>query len=83
MGVLCDYFRAPGVDEVRAFLDNNDGASPVEAFDGIDLKWIDPGVILGRLVGLATDQEWSTGLVNDHLIWPAGAEQDMDLPLIA
>jgi hypothetical protein len=78
MGVLYDYFRAPEVDQVRDLLDENDGFSPVERFEGIDLKWIDPGVILGKLVGFATGQEWSTSLVIDRLIWPVGAEQEMD-----
>ncbi|GIM96140.1 hypothetical protein [Paractinoplanes toevensis] len=78
MGVLYDYFRAPGPAEVREHLDENDGESPVpSAFDGIELKSIDPTVLLGRLVGLATDREWSPDLAHDQLIWPAGAEQDM------
>lgn len=79
MGVLYDYFRAPGVPEVRRHLDENDGSTPVPApFDGLDLKSIDPGVILGRLIGFATAREWTVDLVADHLIWPEGAEQDME-----
>ncbi|OJF15920.1 hypothetical protein EDD30_1270 [Couchioplanes caeruleus] len=77
MGVLFDYFRAPGVDEVRSHMNENDAFSPVpETFDGIELKTIDPGVILGRLLGFATGRDWSTDLVGDRLIWPEGGEQD-------
>lgn len=78
MGVLFDYFRAPGVAEVRRHMDENDAFSPVPVtFDGIELKTIDPSVILGQLVGFVTDREWSTDLVDERLIWPEGGEQDM------
>jgi hypothetical protein len=78
MGVLYDYFRAPGVAEVRRHMDENDAFSPVPAtFDGIELKTIDPSVILGKLVGVVTGREWSTDLVDDRLIWPEGGEQDL------
>ncbi len=79
MGVLYDYFRAPSAAEVRRHLDEHDGSSPVPAtFDGIELKTIDPAVILGQLVGFAIGQEWGLDLVNERLIWPEGAEQDME-----
>lgn len=78
MGVLFDYFRAPSEADVRRQMDEDDAFSPVPAtFDGIELKTIDPGVILGKLVAIATDQEWSTDLVDDRLIWPEGGEQDI------
>jgi hypothetical protein len=77
MGVLYDYFRAPGVAEVHRHMGDNDGFSPVPAtFDGIDLKNIDPSVTLGQLVGFATGREWSTDLVDERLIWPEGGEHD-------
>ena len=77
MGVLFDYFRAPGEAEVRQHLDENDAFSPVPAtFDGIELKTIDPAVILGQLVGFVIGRQWSTELVNDRLIWPVDGEQD-------
>ncbi|MBU2664914.1 hypothetical protein KOI35_15535 [Actinoplanes bogorensis] len=79
MGVLYDYFRAPSLAQVRAHMDENDAHSPVPGtFDGIELKNFDPGVVLGRLVGFVTGQEWNTELVRDRLIWPEGAEQDME-----
>ncbi len=59
-------------------MDENHASSPVPAtFDGIDLKTIDPTVILGKLVASVTGQQWSTDLVDDRLIWPEGGEQDM------
>lgn len=35
MGVLYDYFRAPGVDEVRAHMDEHGYGSTLGAFDGL------------------------------------------------
>lgn len=78
MGVLFDYFRAPGVAEVRRHMDENDASSPMpETFDGFWLKHIDPSVVLGQLVGFVTDRESTTDLADDRLIWPEGGEQDM------
>ena len=78
MGVLFDYFRAPGAAQVRRRLDENDASSPVPAtFDGVELKTIDPTVILGRLVAFASGREWSPGLIEDRLVWPEGGEQDV------
>ena len=75
MGVLFDYFRAPGEAEVRQHMDENNAFSPVpETFDGIELKTIDPAVILGQLVGFVAAQQ----PVDDRLIWPEGGEQDME-----
>jgi hypothetical protein len=73
MGVLYDYFRAPGLAEVRGHLDANEAFSPVPGtFTGIELKNIDAGVILGHLVGFATGQGWSKDLARERLIWPEG-----------
>ncbi|GLW29420.1 hypothetical protein [Actinoplanes regularis] len=77
MGVLYDYFRAPSVAEVRRHMDENDASSPVPVtYDGIELKAIDPDVVLGKLVAFAIGQEWSLDLVNERLIWPENGEQD-------
>jgi hypothetical protein len=79
VGVLFDYFRASNDAAVRRHMDENDAFSPVPAtFDGIELKTIDPGVILGKLVALVADVEWTPGLVDEHLVWPEGGEHDMD-----
>jgi hypothetical protein len=78
VGVLYDYFRASSEAEVGRHMDENDGSSPVPGtFDGIELKTIDPCVILGRLVAFAIGQEWSTDVVGERLIWPEGAGQDL------
>jgi len=78
VGVLYDYFRTADEAEVVRHMDERDGFSPVPAvFDGIELKTIDPCVILGKLVAFATGQQWSSDLVDDRLIWPAGVQQDM------
>ncbi|GIF03880.1 hypothetical protein [Actinoplanes siamensis] len=79
MGVLYDYFRAAGDDAVRRRLDERDGGSPVpRGFPGADLKGIDPTIALGKLVGFATGREWAPGLVGEQLIWPAGAQHNLD-----
>jgi hypothetical protein len=76
MGVLVDYFRAPGADAVRDHLDEQEGDSPLGVFDGLGLKGIEPGVTLGQLIAFASDQRWRAGLVQERLIWPVGAESD-------
>jgi hypothetical protein len=78
MGVLYDYFRAPGVADVRREMDQSTYSPVPETFDGIELKSLDPSVILGKLIGFATGQEWSPALVGERLIWPEGGEQDME-----
>ena len=78
MGVLFDYFRAPSEAEVRRHMDEDDAASPVPAtFDGIELKTIDPSVILSQLVAFVIGQQWSADLVDERLIWPEDGEQDL------
>ena len=77
MGVLYDYFRAPGEAEVRRWMDENDEASPVpDTSDGIELKSIDPCVILGQLVAFATGQEWTPDLTDERWVWPEDGEQN-------
>jgi hypothetical protein len=46
-------------------------------FDGIELKTIDPAVILGQLIAFAIGEDWRPGLAGERLIWPEGGEQDM------
>jgi hypothetical protein len=78
MGVLTDYFRAPSVAAVLEQMAERDGGplvsegSESSAFDGVELKSIDPPVALGRLVAFAMDRDYSSDLVNDRLIWPEG-----------
>jgi hypothetical protein len=58
MGVLYDYFRAPGPAAALRAMDRAGGpltgdAAGESAFDGLDAKGIDPKVVLGQLVDLA------------------------------
>ena len=66
MGVLTDYFRAPGDDVVRAL----DGEPALDVFDGVALKGIDDHVVLGQLVAFAAGRPYRTGLTGSRLIYP-------------
>jgi hypothetical protein len=48
-----------------------DAAQP--RFDGVDAKGIDPAVILGQLVEIASRVPWSTETVTSTPVWPPGA----------
>jgi hypothetical protein len=79
MGVLYDYFRSAS-DAAAVSLMDELGGGPVATADGgavdaVDLKGIDPTVILGRLVGLARGIPWEVGLVATELLW-TGDEQE-------
>jgi hypothetical protein len=84
MGVLYDYFRAPGVAEVQRHMATHDGGSPVRTgsgssiFDGVELSNIDHAVALGKLIGFALNEPWSSDLIGDRLVWPEGGEQDTE-----
>ncbi|GAA4905953.1 hypothetical protein LX16_3440 [Stackebrandtia albiflava] len=73
---LYDYFRAPDTDTVlkRLAVDRGSplypsgGGPPV--FPGVDAKGIDPGVVLGTLVALIRDTEWTPATLDSRLIWP-------------
>jgi hypothetical protein len=66
--VLHDYFRASSVAAVQARM-NVDDDSPLTAFDGEDLKNLDPTSVLGQFVRRAGHQG-DTDIGTD-LIWPA------------
>ncbi|MEU4563173.1 hypothetical protein AB0F72_32750 [Actinoplanes sp. NPDC023936] len=79
MSSLYDYFRAPGAAAIREHMDENEADSPVpDTFDGIQLKTIDPSVILSQLIASAMGREWGTDLVDDRLVWPEDGEQDLE-----
>ena len=83
MGVLTDYFRAPSVAAVQEEMTRRDGgplfcAGTGPAFDGVELKHVDPSVVLGQLVAFATGTAWDPDLVKDRLIWPEGGEHDTE-----
>jgi hypothetical protein len=81
MGVMTDYFRAPSAAAVLEQMAQRDGGplvienSDSSAFDGVELKFIDPPVALGRLVAFAMGVAYHSDHVEHRLIWPDG-EQD-------
>jgi hypothetical protein len=75
MGVLYDYFRAPGPAAVLRAMDRAGGpltgdAAGESAFDGLDAKGIDPKVVLGQLVAFIRDVPWSVDVVATDTLWP-------------
>ncbi|MEU8813097.1 hypothetical protein [Actinoplanes sp. NPDC048796] len=82
MGVLTDYFRAPSAAAVQEQLTLNEGGPLLTSdpsttvYDGVEAKWIDTSVVLGKLIGFIRDEPWHPHIVDDHLIWPEGGEQD-------
>jgi hypothetical protein len=67
--LLADYFRAPSVAAAQQQLTEQDGGSPLGVFDGENLKNLDPTVILGQFVALATGRPYSVDLIATNLIW--------------
>jgi hypothetical protein len=82
MGVLYDYFRAPADDLVAELMDKHDGHSPggIEelATPVVDLKAVDPSIVLGQLVRFVAGSLSPAASARDRLVWPAGGENDMD-----
>jgi hypothetical protein len=78
MGVLCDYFRAADDAAAISLMEQTDGGPVAVAGDGpldaIDLKGIEPHVILGRLVALVAGVPWHSRLVSTELLWSGGDE---------
>lgn len=74
MGVLYDYFRAPGTAVALAVADRPGGPldEPGDEFavDGVATKWIDPHVVLGRLVASILQVPWNPALVSTVSVWP-------------
>jgi hypothetical protein len=77
MGILCDYFRAPDRAAALALHQHEDGLFEAAARTGteaIDLKGIDPVVILGKLVGLLSGAPFEemllSGIPTDHIPGP-------------
>jgi hypothetical protein len=81
MGVLFDYFRAPSDAVVVELMDKHDGDSPggIEGWSPIvDLKAVDPAIVLSRLVGFIAGGLSPAAAARDRLVWPVGGENDMD-----
>ncbi|MEW2331255.1 hypothetical protein AB0880_26025 [Micromonospora chersina] len=80
MGVLYDYFRAADDAAAVRLMEDLDGG-PVAvsgdgaAVDAIDLKGIDPAVILGQLVSLVRGVDWEVNTIVSGLLW-SGDEQE-------
>jgi hypothetical protein len=81
MGVLFDYFRAPSDAVVVELMDKHDGDSPggIEgwATPVVDLKVVDPVVVLGQLAGFIAGRLSPAASARDKLVWPVGGENDM------
>jgi hypothetical protein len=65
MGVLYDYFRAPGDEEAAAVADRPGGplTSNGAALDGVAARDIDPVVTLGQLLAFIRGVTWNPELV--------------------
>jgi hypothetical protein len=79
MGNLNDYFRAADDGAAAETGDWLTGPlAPGEAgrppFDGVDAKGIDGTVILGQLIAIARQVEWSVDLVSEEMIFPSSEE---------
>jgi hypothetical protein len=78
VGILTDYFRAPSAAAVLEQMVQRDGGPLVcgdgesSAFDGVELKSVDPAVAFGQLVAFATDEVDDSDRVDIRLIWPEG-----------
>ncbi|WP_433465547.1 hypothetical protein [Spirillospora sp. CA-128828] len=76
MGVLCDYFRAPDRSTALAFVDDLFTAAEAHPdAEAVDLKGIDPVVILGKLVTLLSGRPYEQMMVSgdipvDHIPGP-------------
>jgi hypothetical protein len=51
VGQVSDYFRAPDAREALRLIQQSSGPfTPEHGFDGVEAKWVDPWVALGRLI---------------------------------
>lgn len=79
MGVLTDYFRAPGRVNVLESVNGVQHWSYRDGgFDGIELKAIDPRVLLGKLVAVIVGVDWSPDLVEDTPVYPSENPPDSE-----
>jgi hypothetical protein len=71
MGVEFDYFRAPDAQTAKQAIDRLGGPLlPEPAFDGVEAKWIEPRVILGKLVALIRGVPYELDMVRTIGVWP-------------
>lgn len=77
MGVMHDYFRAPGDSAVVDAMDRDEGGPPGSWADGVvDTKFLDPAVVVGQLIAFIRDVPFSTGVARSRLIWPADPDPE-------
>ncbi|MEU7476306.1 hypothetical protein AB0A63_10000 [Lentzea sp. NPDC042327] len=62
MGVLNDYFRAPGAEQAALVVDGG----PLNHLDTV--AGLEPDVVLGQLIGFVRDVEWHPGLSATTLV---------------
>jgi hypothetical protein len=85
VGLLADYFRAQDA-AAAAVVDGPGWAGPLfpqgdaEPFDGVEAKWIEPYVVLPRLVGFVLGVPYSSDLVETTWVSPTADEADVDPP---
>ncbi|MFD1934894.1 hypothetical protein ACFSKW_25810 [Nonomuraea mangrovi] len=67
---MYDYYRA--ADRQAAVVDPDSGRAGRKhpAFDAVEAKWIDPGIVLGQLVALVRDVPYSLDLVQTTSLYP-------------
>lgn len=74
MGVFYDYYRAEDRRSAVAYPDeprvveNRPPGTP--DFDGVGTKWIDPNLVLGRLIAFARGVPYSSDLVETVPLYP-------------
>ncbi|GAB3835654.1 hypothetical protein [Dactylosporangium cerinum] len=76
-----DYFRALD-EEAVAELMAAAGGGPLlrkghpPVADVVETNWIDPPVVLGKVLRFALDAAWDVDPVGERHVWPDGADQD-------
>lgn len=80
MGVLTDYFRATDAATVVRAMQRTDGGPLVgtaqPSFDGVEAKFLDPVVVLGKLIATVKRVPWDVDLVEEAPVWPTTPTPD-------
>ncbi|WP_431894293.1 hypothetical protein [Nonomuraea sp. bgisy101] len=67
---MYDYYRAADRQAAVVHPDSGRAGRSNPAFDAVDAKWIDPGLVLGQLVAFIRDVPYSVGLVETVALYP-------------
>ncbi|GAA4558230.1 hypothetical protein [Planotetraspora kaengkrachanensis] len=74
MGVFYEYYRASDREAAVVRPDRSrvvaNPSREVPAFDAVETKWVDPKVVLGRLVTFIGDVDFSLDLVGTVTLYP-------------